>query len=121
MTTGSRLSAILLVLQVAFVHSSPADYGQQYRREEAAVVVEDVFKAMSFDRPPASILTRDDHPQPPVGVNQKGPLQTNKFYASFFANNQDNRTWTYPYSVWWPRNQTSQGHGLSGGFPATVF
>ncbi|KAF9879540.1 glycosyl hydrolase family 81 [Colletotrichum karsti] len=49
----------------------------------------------------------------PVGVTQDGPLQTNKFYANFFANKQDNATWTHPYSVWWSNETNKQGHGLS--------
>ncbi|KAG5743180.1 hypothetical protein H9Q70_014106 [Fusarium xylarioides] len=50
----------------------------------------------------------------PVGVdNKNNPIQTNKFYANFFANNQDNGTWTHPYSVWWPSDPAKQGHGLS--------
>lgn len=68
---------------------------------------------MSYNPPPANIRSRNDHPQLPVGVAQEGPLQTNKFYANFLANDQDNRTWTHPYSVWWPKNNASQGHGLS--------
>ncbi|PNP85049.1 hypothetical protein FNYG_01574 [Fusarium nygamai] len=50
----------------------------------------------------------------PVGVeNKSNPIQTNKFYANFFANNQDNATWTHPYSVWWSSDPVKQGHGLS--------
>ncbi|TLD09995.1 hypothetical protein PgNI_06667 [Pyricularia grisea] len=72
----------------------------------------DVFGVLSHSKP-INVPFREDHPQKPVGVSQKGPLQTNKFYANFFANNQDNATWTHPYSVWWSKYTTKQGHGLS--------
>ncbi|KAF4457326.1 hypothetical protein F53441_716 [Fusarium austroafricanum] len=50
----------------------------------------------------------------PVGVdNNDDPIQTNKFYANFFVNNQDNATWTHPYSVWWSSDPVKQGHGMS--------
>ncbi|KAF5606197.1 glycosyl hydrolase family 81 [Fusarium subglutinans] len=50
----------------------------------------------------------------PVGVdNNNNPIQTNKFYANFFANNQNNATWTHPYSIWWSSDPPKQGHGLS--------
>ncbi|TLS25718.1 hypothetical protein PpBr36_07940 [Pyricularia pennisetigena] len=72
----------------------------------------DVFGVLSHSRP-INVPFRGDHPQKPVGVRQKGPLQTNKFYANFFANRQDNATWTHPYSVWWSSDAAKQGHGLS--------
>ncbi|KAL0937454.1 endo-beta-glucanase (glycosyl hydrolase family 81) [Colletotrichum truncatum] len=71
-----------------------------------------VFVAISHDAP-VLVPSQDSHPQEPVGVKQKGPLQTNKFYANFFANKQDNATWTHPYSVWWSNDTAKQGHGLS--------
>ncbi|KAF4415289.1 glycosyl hydrolase family 81 [Fusarium acutatum] len=50
----------------------------------------------------------------PIGVDNKdNPIQTNKFYANLFANNQDNATWTHPYAVWWSSDPVKQGHGLS--------
>ncbi|KAF5985510.1 glucan 1,3-beta-glucosidase [Fusarium bulbicola] len=50
----------------------------------------------------------------PVGVdNKNNSIETNKFYANFLANNQDNDTWTHPYSIWWSSDPAKQGHGLS--------
>lgn len=72
----------------------------------------DVFGVLSHSKP-INVPFREDHPQKPVGVRQRGPLQTNKFYANFFANRQDNATWTHPYSVWWSNDTAKQGHGLS--------
>lgn len=120
MTTRSLLSAILISWQVILAHSFSHGHYKHHKRQSAdkTLLVEDVFEPMSYDPPPPSILSRNDHPQPPVGVHQEGPLQTNKFYANFFSNNQDNRTWTYPYSVWWPGKNSSLGHGLSSGFPS---
>ncbi|TDZ20998.1 putative endo-1,3(4)-beta-glucanase [Colletotrichum orbiculare MAFF 240422] len=73
---------------------------------------DDVFAPLPFDRP-ILVPLRDDHPQKPVGVKHDGPIQTNKFYANFFVNKQDNATWTHPYSVWWSNDTAKQGHGLS--------
>ncbi|KAF5542389.1 glycosyl hydrolase family 81 [Fusarium napiforme] len=74
---------------------------------------ENVFVKISHDTP-ILVPSRADHPQKPVGVdNENNPIQTNKFYANFFANNQDNATWTHPYSVWWSNDTVKQGHGLS--------
>ncbi|POS70283.1 glycosyl hydrolase family 81 [Diaporthe helianthi] len=97
-----------------FVQALFDSHGHQHpRAAQDAPVAADIFTPMSFDSPPATIPSRDDHPQLPVGVVQEGPLQTNKFYASFFANAQDNRTWVHPYSVWWPKRNVLQGRGLS--------
>ncbi|CCT63298.1 related to glucan 1,3-beta-glucosidase [Fusarium fujikuroi IMI 58289] len=74
---------------------------------------DNVFVKISHD-PPILVPSRADHPQVPVGVdNKNSPIQTNKFYANFFANNQDNATWTHPYSIWWPSDPVKQGYGLS--------
>ncbi|KAK1982180.1 family 81 glycosyl hydrolase [Colletotrichum cereale] len=74
---------------------------------------ENVFVRISHDRP-ILVPSRDDHPQTPVGVvADDTPIQTNKFYANFFAGNQDNATWTHPYSVWWSNDTAKHGHGLS--------
>ncbi|KLU91941.1 hypothetical protein MAPG_10890 [Magnaporthiopsis poae ATCC 64411] len=89
-------------------HDDPATHGSLKRGSQQ----QNVFVPISHDRP-VSIPTRGDHPQRPVGVLDKGPLQTNKFYANFFAGKQDNATWTHPYSVWWSNNTVRQGHGLS--------
>lgn len=106
--------ATVILLQVMFVQALFDGRAQQQPHSVYnSPAAEDVFTPMSFDPPPATIPSRNDHPQLPVGVAQEGPLQTNKFYANFFANAQDNRTWTHPYSVWWPKNNISQGRGLS--------
>ncbi|KAF5625161.1 glycosyl hydrolase family 81 [Fusarium sp. NRRL 25303] len=74
---------------------------------------DNVFVKISHD-PPILVPSRADHPQMPVGVdNKNSPIQTNKFYANFFAKNQDNATWTHPYSIWWSSDPVKQGYGLS--------
>lgn len=104
----------LTLFQVIFVQALFDSRAQQQRRSVYnAPAAEDVFTPMSFEPPPATIPARNDHPQLPIGVGQEGPLQTNRFYANFFANAQDNRTWTHLYSVWWPKNNVTQGRGLS--------
>ncbi|KAK0376064.1 glycosyl hydrolase family 81 [Colletotrichum limetticola] len=91
----------------SFIHNARAD------GEAARGGSDNVFVKISHDRP-ILVPSRADHPQKPVGVdNNDNPIQTNKFYANFFANNQDNATWTHPYSVWWSNDTVKQGHGLS--------
>ncbi|KAL8383180.1 hypothetical protein RB595_006777 [Gaeumannomyces hyphopodioides] len=87
-------------------YDDPAAHGSLKRDSQ------NIFVPISHDRP-ILIPTRGDHPQPPVGVLDTGPIQTNKFYANFFAGNQDNATWTHPYSVWWSNDTARQGHGMS--------
>lgn len=74
---------------------------------------DNVFVKISHDAP-ILVPSRADHPQMPVRVDDKNsPIQTNKFYANFLANNQDNATWTHPYSLWWSSDPARQGYGLS--------
>ncbi|KAF5488012.1 putative endo-1,3(4)-beta-glucanase [Colletotrichum fructicola] len=115
--------AVLALIQAVYPHHSPR---HQHRRQAAILAPENttdssnlgrgravnIFQPISNDQP-ILVPTRDDHPQKPVGVRHDGPIQTNKFYANFFANNQDNATWTHPYSVWWSNDTIKQGHGLS--------
>lgn len=111
---GLLVCVTLVLLHSVSAHPFSGRHGRQQPQTRIdAPTVEDIFLPMSFNPPPATLRSRNDHPQLPVGVAQEGPLQTNKFYASFFANDQDNRTWTHPYSVWWPKNNASQGRGLS--------
>ncbi len=51
-----------------------------------------------------------------IVTNGSTPLQTNKFYANFFLGNQNQGTWTHPYSVTWSRgggNLSSWGLSVS--------
>ena len=40
-----------------------------------------------------------------AGINQTGPIGTNKFYSNFFLGDQENPTWTNPYSVSWAKGR----------------
>lgn len=118
MAMGLLLSAIAVAFQLIGAHAVSHGHlhvGHPHARQMdgSPQAIDNVFQPMSFDRPPANMPTRDDHPQMPVGVKQDTPLQTNKFYANFFAGDQNNRTWTHPYSVWWPKLNYTQGRGLS--------
>ena len=42
-----------------------------------------------------------DHPVPRKGIKSQPSLQTNKFYANFFLDDQCAPTYTFPYSVRW--------------------
>ncbi|KAL9057906.1 MAG: hypothetical protein Q9162_002033 [Coniocarpon cinnabarinum] len=52
---------------------------------------------------PEQISHQGGHPVPKRGIRESAPIQTNKFYANFFLGNQDQGTWTHPYSVTWLR------------------
>lgn len=75
-------------------------------------------------RPPNTIGTKNDHPQPKTGivsphnssmkaripnvdfcfqVGQTSPIGTNKFYAGFFLGAQTDPVWTHPYSLQWSK------------------
>lgn len=103
----------LALLKVTFAHTISNDYDhQQPRARNEAPTAENIFESMSFDPPPTTISFRSDHPQPPIGVEQEGPLQT-KLLRQFLRQRTGCRTWTHPYSAWWPKNNSSQGRGLS--------
>ncbi|OLN95598.1 putative endo-1,3(4)-beta-glucanase-like protein 3 [Colletotrichum chlorophyti] len=122
---GYLLTAVLTILQVTYAHRLSGGHPLHHIRGLDSHKVatprwlgkrdggtEDVFVPISHDRP-VLVPFRDDHPQKPVRIKHDGPIQTNKFYANFFANNQDNATWTHPYSVWWSNDTIKQGYGLS--------
>ncbi|KAI6245234.1 putative endo-1,3(4)-beta-glucanase [Erysiphe necator] len=69
-------------------------------------VSQNIFQPVATSAPPSVFSSRPDHPVPRTGIKpQKDPLQTNKFYASFFLGNQTARTWTHPYSVAWAKGE----------------
>ncbi|KAF5539166.1 glycosyl hydrolase family 81 [Fusarium phyllophilum] len=106
-----RDSLIIAFLLFKVIHASRHHYGLNEGALKRSS--DDIFVEISHD-PPILVPSRADHPQMLVGVdNKNNPIQTNKFYANFFANNQDNATWTHPYSVWWSSDPAKQGHGLS--------
>ncbi|QGI59752.1 related to glucan 1,3-beta-glucosidase [Fusarium fujikuroi] len=98
----------------SYTHLKRSATHSSYINEGALKLSSDnVFVKISHD-PPILVPSRADHPQMPVGVdNKNSPIQTNKFYANFFANNQDNATWTHPYSIYWSSDPIKQGYGLS--------
>lgn len=89
------------------------------------VVVNGIFdNPIDTARPPNTIGTKNDHPQPKTGIvsprlyqrkavkhnvdfsfqlGQTSPVGTNKFYAGFFLGAQTNPVWTHPYSLQWSK------------------
>ncbi|KAM3512216.1 hypothetical protein MY11210_004134 [Beauveria gryllotalpidicola] len=63
---------------------------------------------------PVQFSSRADHPVPRIGIQTRGPLQTNKFYSNMFLGNQRDPVFTYPYSVSW-----ADGTGVSGSYGLT--
>ncbi|OKL59334.1 hypothetical protein UA08_05390 [Talaromyces atroroseus] len=78
---------------------------------------QDVFETVSLDAVPTNIATKEDHPVPRTGiVNTTSPIETNKFYANFFLENQTTSSFTQPYSLAWCRgvgNAASWGLAIS--------
>lgn len=88
-------------------------------------VVKGIFdNPIDTARPPNTIGTKNDHPQPKTGIvslhrsemkvripdvdfcfqiGQTSPIGTNKFYAGFFLGAQTNPVWTHPYSLQWSK------------------
>jgi len=64
--------------------------------------------------PPPQIKQRKDHPAPRVGINAKGPLQTNKFFSNFFMGKQTSPAYLHPYSVYWAKGSgDTKSYGLA--------
>ena len=62
----------------------------------------DIFSvAIDTRHPPSMMEVQQDHPVPRKGIVSGPPLQTNKFYANFFLDDQCAPTYTFPYSVRW--------------------
>ena len=77
------------------------------------MVSQNIFaKPIDTKPPPSAIPTRPDHPVPRKGIQSKGPLQTNKFFANFFLGDQRAPTFTFPYSISWA---SGKGHCASWG------
>ncbi|KAK2041431.1 family 81 glycosyl hydrolase [Colletotrichum somersetense] len=107
------LTAALLFAELACGHHPPRRHGRATHADSKRDSG-NVFVPISHDRP-ILVPTRGDHPQTPIGVrnDDDGPIQTNKFYANFFAGNQNNAAWTHPYSVRWSSDAAKHDHGLS--------
>ncbi|KAH6640566.1 glycoside hydrolase family 81 protein [Chaetomium tenue] len=70
----------------------------------------DIFAdPISTDAPPGNIGRKQDHPVPRLGIQGKGPFETNKFYGNFHRGNQTSPTYLHPYSVAWVRGQGASG------------
>ncbi|EAQ85103.1 hypothetical protein CHGG_09117 [Chaetomium globosum CBS 148.51] len=70
----------------------------------------DIFvDPISTDAPPGNIGREQDHPVPRLGIQGKGPFETNKFYGNFHRGNQTSPTYLHPYSVAWVRGQGASG------------
>lgn len=66
--------------------------------------VENIFALpIATDAPPSAIGSKQDHPAPRKGIESSGPLQTNKFYSSFFLGDQHCPSYLFPYSVAWAK------------------
>ncbi|KAF2153956.1 glycoside hydrolase family 81 protein [Myriangium duriaei CBS 260.36] len=75
-----------------------------------------LFLPMDTAAPPSQIGQRSDHPVARLGIkSQTQKLETNKFYANFFLGNQNQPSFTYPYSVSW-----SKGSGAASSWGLAV-
>ncbi|WEW58367.1 endo-1,3-beta glucanase [Emydomyces testavorans] len=71
---------------------------------QSSMCSQDVFLPVSRDPIPSNVPQRGDHPVPKNHiVNAPGPVSTNKFYANFFLDAQNNYSLTHPYSVGWSK------------------
>lgn len=66
----------------------------------------DLFEAISTDEPP-SVFAREELPLSiPAGVTNEGvPYETNKFFANLFLGDQTDMIWSYPYGMFWKKNE----------------
>ncbi|KAG8531003.1 uncharacterized protein KY384_004360 [Bacidia gigantensis] len=76
----------------------------------------DCFQPLPTSSLPPQISSRSDHLATKLGINQNGPISTNKFYANLFLGNQNQGVWTHPYSLTWSKgggNLRSWGMAVS--------
>ena len=77
---------------------------------------QDIFLPIDIAAPPSTLPQVGGHPVPRLGINQTGPLETNKFYANFFLGSQGSPVFTTPYSLVWSKgsgNAMSYGIAIS--------
>lgn len=73
---------------------------------------QDIFEPVALGPVPSQIPSRDDHPQPRLGINQTTPIETNKFYSNAFLGSQGSPIFTHPYTLQWAKGT---GNALSWG------
>lgn len=62
-----------------------------------------LFKPIDVNKPP-SLFPREELPLSiPSGVSNDGPYQTNKFYSNLFLDDQTYMIWSYPYGLFWKK------------------
>lgn len=77
---------------------------------KSSLSVSDIFQAIATDAPPAQLARRNDHPAPRKGIQpQQKKLQTNKFYANLFLEDQALPAYVFPYSVVWANGTDASG------------
>jgi endo-1,3(4)-beta-glucanase len=75
-----------------------------------------IFVPIGMDPAPFMVGPKDGHPIPRTGIpdNITTPIETNKFYAGFFVNDQSDSVWTHPYSVRWTKGYNNiQSWGIA--------
>lgn len=82
---------------------------------DMAKTSDDIFDApIATGAPPSSIGKRSDHPVARLGVQQRAPISTNKFFQNFFLGSQSSTTVLHPYSVAWAKGKgVAQSWGLA--------
>ncbi|KAF7597074.1 hypothetical protein BBP40_010548 [Aspergillus hancockii] len=71
---------------------------------------QNVFLPVPTGPVPQTIKSRNDHPLPRNSiVDNTVPIETNKFYAGLFLSNQNNATFTHPYSMAWAKGTGNAG------------
>ncbi|KAL1596237.1 endo-1,3-beta glucanase [Nothophoma quercina] len=84
---------------------------------QAGQPAQNIFVPLSLATqvPAPSIPFRGDHPVPKANIiDNNTPLQTNKFYANFFLDSQQQSVWTHPYSLSWAKGRgDSYGMAIS--------
>ncbi|KAF2716110.1 glycoside hydrolase family 81 protein [Polychaeton citri CBS 116435] len=83
--------------------------------QPSTLSVKNIFQPIATDSPPAQISQVGTHPVSRTGVQtQEQKLQTNKFFVNFFLGDQNQPSWTHPYSVFWAKGGgATQSWGLS--------
>ncbi|KAL9113220.1 MAG: hypothetical protein Q9227_002555 [Pyrenula ochraceoflavens] len=93
-------------------HAVPTPLATCY--DNSGCTGQDIFEPVGLGPVPDNIPTRDDHPQPRLGINQTTPIETNKFYANAFLGSQGQSIFSEPYTLQWSKGSgNAMSYGMS--------
>lgn len=72
-------------------------------RDATSTYSNHLFKPIATHTPPSMFPREELTLSIPSGVSRYRPLQTNKFYSNLFLDDQTYTIWSYPYGMFWKK------------------